>query len=185
MSQISLPFEGHEGRGEGDFFFSDPNRVAVAYLERWRDWPLSIAVLTGPPRSGRSTLARQFARMSGGDVIDDAHEGDRPLDDHRLFHAWNAAQTEHRPLLLVGQAPPATWPVTLPDLRSRLAAVPHVGIDAPDDMRVVRAELLDEEMEIESKPVVKSLGKHQDSDGLSETNTLGTLSVVEAARLVC
>ena len=134
MSQISLPFEGHEGRGEGHFLVSDANRVAVAYLERWRDWPLSIAVLTGPPRSGRSTLARQFARMSGGDVIDDAHEGDRPLDDHRLFHAWNAAQTEHRPLLLVGQAPPATWPVTLPDLRSRLAAVPHVGIDAPDEM---------------------------------------------------
>ena len=60
-----------------------------------------------------------------------------------------------------------------------------IGIDAPDDMRVVRAELFDEEMEIESKPVVKSLGKHQDSDGLSETNSLGALSVVEAARLVC
>ena len=60
-----------------------------------------------------------------------------------------------------------------------------IGIDAPDDMRVVRAELFDEEVQVESKPVVKSLGKHQDSDGLSETNTLGTLSVVEAARLVC
>lgn len=60
-----------------------------------------------------------------------------------------------------------------------------IGIDAPDDMRVVRAELFDEEMQVESKPVVKSLGKHQDSDGLSDSTTLGTLSVVEAARLVC
>ncbi|QDT25909.1 hypothetical protein Enr10x_12070 [Gimesia panareensis] len=60
-----------------------------------------------------------------------------------------------------------------------------IGIDAPDDMRVVRAELFGEEMDDEQKPVVKSLGKHQDSDGLSESNPLGTLSVVEAARLVC
>jgi carbon storage regulator len=60
-----------------------------------------------------------------------------------------------------------------------------IGIDAPDDMRVVRAELFDEEVQVESKPVVKSLGKHQDSDGLSDSTTLGTLSVVEAARLVC
>ncbi|EQB15470.1 P-loop NTPase family protein [Sphingobium lactosutens] len=134
MSQISLPFEGHGGKGDDDFLVSEANQVAVAYLERWREWPLSIAVLVGPARSGRSMLARQFARMSGGDVIDDAQEAGRPLDDHRLFHAWNAAQTDHRPLLLVGQAPPASWPATLPDLRSRLAAVPHVAIDAPDEM---------------------------------------------------
>ena len=107
MSQISLPFEGHEGQGEGDFLVSEANRIAVAFLEGWRAWPLSVAVLIGPPRSGRSTLARQFARMSGGTVIDDAQGTATPVEDHRLFHAWNAAQTDHRPLLLVGQAPPA------------------------------------------------------------------------------
>lgn len=133
MSQISLPFEGHEGQGEGDFLVSEANRIAVAFLEGWRAWPLSVAVLIGPPRSGRSTLARQFARMSGGTVIDDAQGTATPVEDHRLFHAWNAAQTDHRPLLLVGQAPPASWPVALPDLRSRLAAVPHVAIDPPDE----------------------------------------------------
>jgi chromosomal replication initiation ATPase DnaA len=129
MSQISLPFEWHGGPSDGDFLVSDANAQAVAHLERWREWPLSVSVLTGPPRSGRSTLARHFARMSGGEIIDDA----QGQDEHRLFHAWNAAQTERRPLLMVGLAPPASWTVALPDLRSRLAAATHVAINEPDE----------------------------------------------------
>lgn len=129
MSQISLPFEWHAAPGDGDFLVSDANAQAVAHLERWREWPLSVSVLTGPPLSGRSILARQFAHMSGGSVIDDA----QGQDDHRLFHAWNAAQTERRPLLMVGRHHPASWTVALPDLRSRLAAAPHVAIAEPDE----------------------------------------------------
>ncbi len=128
MSQISLPFDWHGATG-GDFLVSDANRIAVTHLERWRDWPLSVSVLTGPPLSGRSTLARHFAQASGGTVIDDA----QGQDEHALFHAWNEAQTQHRPLLMVGHAPPASWTVALPDLASRLAAAPHVAIAEPDE----------------------------------------------------
>ncbi|BAV64876.1 P-loop NTPase family protein [Sphingobium cloacae] len=129
MSQISLPFDW-AGQGKGDHFLvSDANRIAVRHLESWRDWRLSVSILTGPRLSGRSTLARQFARMSGGTVIDDA----QGQDEHRLFHAWNEAQTQCRPLLMIGQAPPAQWTVALPDLRSRLAAVSHVAIAEPDE----------------------------------------------------
>ncbi|HAF43112.1 MAG TPA: chromosomal replication initiator DnaA [Sphingobium sp.] len=129
MSQISLPLEWHGGAGAGDFLVSDANRLAVAHLERWREWPLSVSVLTGPPLSGRSTLSGHFARMSGGEIIDDA----QGRDEHYLFHAWNEAQTRRRPLLMVGDAPPASWTVALPDLRSRLAAAPHVAIEEPDE----------------------------------------------------
>ncbi|SCW67058.1 hypothetical protein SAMN02927924_01992 [Sphingobium faniae] len=129
MSQISLPFDWTgQGKGE-DFLVSDANRIAVRHLENWRGWPLSVSALTGPRLSGRSTLARQFARMSGGTIIDDA----QGQDEHKLFHAWNEAQTQRRPLLMIGQAPPAQWTVALPDLRSRLAAVPHVAIAEPDE----------------------------------------------------
>ncbi|WP_298394456.1 chromosomal replication initiator DnaA [Sphingobium sp.] len=129
MSQISLPFDWHGGAGAGDFLVSDANRLAVAHLERWRDWPLSVSVLTGPPLSGRSTLAGHFAQMSGGEIIDDAQGG----DEHRLFHAWNDAQTSRRPLLMIGRTAPAGWTVALPDLRSRLAAAPHIAIEEPDE----------------------------------------------------
>jgi hypothetical protein len=129
MSQISLPFDWHGDARDGDFLVSEANAQAVTHLERWRDWPLSVSVLTGPPRSGRSTLARHFVRMSGGTMIDDA----QGQDEHTLFHAWNAAQTDRRPLLMVGRTPPAGWTVALPDLRSRLVAVPHVAITEPDE----------------------------------------------------
>jgi chromosomal replication initiation ATPase DnaA len=127
MSQISLPFEW-QGQGE-EFLVSEANQLAVAHLERWRDWPVSVTVLTGPPLSGRSALGRQFVAMSGGSVIDDA-EGQ---DEHMLFHAWNEAQTEHRPLLMIGRTSPLRWTVALPDLRSRLAGSPHVAIEEPDE----------------------------------------------------
>lgn len=60
-----------------------------------------------------------------------------------------------------------------------------IGIDAPDDLRVVRAELFEEEEGMENQPVIKGLGKDQDGEGLPEAGIRGTLSVVEAARLVC
>lgn len=129
MRQISLPFD-RPGQGTDDaFLVSDANRIALRHLEGWQGWPLAISVLSGPPRSGRSTLGRHFAAMSGGTVIDDA----QGQGEQMLFNAWNEAQTARRPLLLIGDAPPEQWQVALPDLRSRLAAAPHVAIGQPDE----------------------------------------------------
>lgn len=128
MSQISLPFDW-SGRGEATFLVSDANRLAVAHMENWRGWRTAVSVLSGPRRSGRSTLARQFAAMSQGEVVDDAQAG----DEQALFHAWNRAQTAGVPLLLVAEDPPERWTVALPDLKSRLAATTHVAIAEPDE----------------------------------------------------
>lgn len=129
MSQISLPFEWPGQGTDADFLVSEANAVAVRHLEGWRDWSLATSVLSGPALSGRSMLGRRFAAMSGGRVIDDA-EG---RDDLMLFNAWNDAQTSRRPLLLIGARAPTLWDVALPDLRSRLAAAPHVAIEEPDE----------------------------------------------------
>ena len=119
MRQISLPFDRPDRASGEDFLVSDANRIAVRHLENWREWPLSISVLSGPPLSGRSTLGRHFVAQSGGTMIDDA----QGQDEQALFNAWNDAQTARRPLLLIADAPPAQWQVALPDLRSRLAEI--------------------------------------------------------------
>jgi chromosomal replication initiation ATPase DnaA len=36
-------------------------------------------------------------------------------------------------VLLLARDPPARWPLALPDLRSRLLALPTVAVGAPDD----------------------------------------------------
>jgi hypothetical protein len=136
VSQIALPLGWPDDPGGDAFVVTPSNARAVHQLDHWGAWPVITAILTGPPRSGRSLLARVFAAKSGGTVIDDA-EG---VDEAELFHAWNRAQASHRPLVIVAAALPPAWAVALPDLRSRLAASPHAAIDPPDDA-LVRALL--------------------------------------------
>ena len=130
MSQIGLPFEWPADPRDDEFLVSSSNAHAVHTLEHWGAWPVMAAVLAGPRKSGRSLLARIFAAKSHGNIIDEA---DRQPETE-LFHAWNRAQAERRPLLLVADHPPPEWKVRLPDLRSRLAASPIARLGPPDDM---------------------------------------------------
>lgn len=98
-------------------------------MEHWGTWPVMAALLVGPRKSGRSLLARLFIAETGGTMIDDAHS----VAETEIFHAWNRAQADRRPLLIVADAPPPAWAVRLPDLRSRLAASPLLRIGPPDD----------------------------------------------------
>ena len=114
---------------EEDSLLSDANRAAFDHLTRWSLWPVMATLVTGPRKSGRSLLGRIFVRKTGGRLFDDAEDH----DEDALFHAWNDAQARRKPLLIVADRPPPQWQVALPDLRSRLAATPHVEIGAPDD----------------------------------------------------
>jgi chromosomal replication initiation ATPase DnaA len=128
MSQLRLPL-GLPEASETDFLVSDSNARAVQQLEHWATWPVMAALLVGPRKSGRSLLARIFAAKNGATIIDDAERA----DEADIFHAWNDAQGARRPLLIVADAAPPLWEVTLPDLRSRLAASPLLEIGPPDD----------------------------------------------------
>ncbi len=127
--QPPLPLAFVPRLGEADFFVSDANRVAVAWLAAPPNWPMPRTLLIGPAQSGKSHLARLFGARHGGQVIDDA---DRSPDPEALFHAWNAA-TPAAPLLLTARQRPADWGHGLPDLASRLAATPLARLEEPDD----------------------------------------------------
>lgn len=126
--QIALPFVWPADEDERDFIVSDANQTAVRHLEHWSLWPVMASVVTGPRKSGRSLLGRIFASKTGGRFVDNADLH----DEEALFHAWNAAQSDRKPLLMAADLPPAKWRIKLPDLRSRLLASPHVAIEEPD-----------------------------------------------------
>ena len=129
MSQIALPFDWPVADKDEDFLLADSNRAAFEHLRRWPTWPVMATLLTGPRKSGRSLMARLFVRKTGGRLFDKAETH----EEEAIFHAWNDAQARRKPLLIIADAPPPRWQVALPDLRSRLAATPHVEIGPPDD----------------------------------------------------
>jgi hypothetical protein len=132
-SQIALPLSAAV-RGARRIILGNANAHVAEALADPSTWPFRTAVLTGPPRSGKSLFARWFASSGRGVALDDAQR----MDETALFHRWNRAQEEGTPLLLIGREPP--WRISLPDLASRLGAALQLGIGQPDDM--MAADLL-------------------------------------------
>lgn len=148
--QLALPLPTREALGRDDFYVSPVNQAAVAALDHWRDWPTGTMAIVGPEGSGKSHLAQVFSAMSGARVIHPGDlnsssaaalaEGPVVLDDAEAiqdepaaFHFFNQIRANDQALLVTARTPPARWPLTLPDLISRLSAVPVVHIEAPDD----------------------------------------------------
>lgn len=103
--------------------------------------------LVGPAGVGKSHLARAWAAAVGAHVlpagaapaeapssgpvlVDGADAG---AGDDLLFVLINRAASPGCALLLTGRAPPAAWPTRLPDLRSRLNALPVAELSEPDE----------------------------------------------------
>lgn len=130
MSQIVLPLAMRRSGEAARIVVGTANDAVIDALGRPETWPYRTAVLAGPPRSGKSLLARWFAAQGAGEAIDGANA----LDETALFHRWNRAQEDGHPILLVidGEG----WEIALPDLRSRMGAALQLEIGAPDDAMV-------------------------------------------------
>jgi chromosomal replication initiation ATPase DnaA len=137
-----------------DFIIADGNREALAWLDRWPDWPAPALTLSGPSGSGKTHLARIWAKRAGARVMEAAELADQNVADltalatasptivvehaerapeRALFHLYNLMRERRGHLLLVSGQPPARWAIHLPDLASRLRAAPAVAVASPDD----------------------------------------------------
>lgn len=156
MAQLAFDLPHRPSLEGGDFLVAACNRAAVAMIDRWPDWPSHALALIGPAQAGKSHLAAVWQARSGAEalspeavgarsrlmmrpqpsaLIDDAEGGLREgrLDPVDLFHLHNWLRERGGFLLLTGRQAPGLWPVALPDLGSRLAAMPTAEIAPPDD----------------------------------------------------
>jgi DnaA regulatory inactivator Hda len=151
--QLPLTLPHRPALGREDFLTAPGNEQAVAWLERWPDWPVHALALFGPPGCGKSHLLAAFAAAQDGVIVvdrpdltvamvPDLVEAARVVAVDRLeaggcedalFHLWNLTKESGRHLLLAGREAPARLDVRLPDLRSRLSSVMAFGIGAPDE----------------------------------------------------
>jgi chromosomal replication initiation ATPase DnaA len=137
-----------------DFVVAAGNREALAWIDRWPDWPAPVLALGGPAGCGKTHLGRIWAVRAGAISIEGAAlEGKSVADlaelaaasptivienadrapERGLFHLYNLMRERRGHLLLIATALPAHWSIALPDLASRLRAAPAVTVAAPDD----------------------------------------------------
>jgi chromosomal replication initiation ATPase DnaA len=157
--QLALALPHAESFAREDFLAGVSNRDALGLIERWPDWPDRALALVGPEGAGKSHLAAIWAEIAGARrvsaralgetglmgalatgalVVEDASAR---LDERALFHLLNLVRQEEAFVLITAQTAPASWRVELPDLASRLRAVPVVELSAPDDA-LLRAVLV-------------------------------------------
>ncbi|MDP5084719.1 MAG: DnaA/Hda family protein [Yoonia sp.] len=149
-NQLAFDWPTGVALGPDDFFVSEANAQAYAMLCAPDTWPERKLVLTGPKGCGKSHLAGIFLSQNDGVLLAAA---DLPADfrtpaqtviiedmeqlpqsaEEALFHLHNHLRSTGGTLLLTAETPPSRWPITLPDLASRMQAATVTQIANPDD----------------------------------------------------
>jgi chromosomal replication initiation ATPase DnaA len=149
--QLPLDLAAPAALGRDDLVPGRSNADALSMIDRWPDWPAPVLVLAGPAGAGKSHLAAIWRARSGATALAADRLGDEALaaasrgpvlvedpdaaaiDEAGLFHLLNALRSAGHHLLITSRRFPASWPVALPDLVSRLRAAATVEIGEPDD----------------------------------------------------
>jgi chromosomal replication initiation ATPase DnaA len=149
--QLALALDHAESYAREDFLSGPCNEDALALVDAWPDWPARAIALVGPEGSGKTHLATIWAAAAGARVVSARTLAEDGLpaalatgalvvedaaamaDERALFHLINLAREEDAYLLFTARTVPPLWPAGLPDLMSRLRALPVVTLQAPDD----------------------------------------------------
>jgi chromosomal replication initiation ATPase DnaA len=148
--QLALALDHDESYARDDFLPGPGNAAALTLIESWPDWPANAVALIGPEGSGKSHLASIWANASGARTMSGRALGESDLlaslatgalvveetvaaDERSLFHLINLAREEESFLLFTARTAPTSWSIAIPDLASRLRALPVVTLQAPDD----------------------------------------------------
>lgn len=173
VGQLAFDLPHRAALGAEDFLVSDCNLAAVRLIDMWPDWQGPVHILTGPAASGKTHLVRVWQGRSGAVALDAAHLGIALLDrlvagycivvedadrvrynEHMLFHLLNLAREKRLFVLLTARVGPNRWDIDLPDLASRLSAVPVTEIVAPDEAllrTVMLKQFADRQLAIDPK----------------------------------
>jgi chromosomal replication initiation ATPase DnaA len=153
-AQIPLDLQQRPALGAEDFLISQSNMAAADLVDRWPDWPHAAVVVVAPARAGKTHLANVWRLKSGAGVVNASELGDACVpaatpakaaallvedlhagigSERVLFHLLNLVRERALSMLLTSRSPPGELGIRLPDLASRLKALPVVTIADPDD----------------------------------------------------
>ena len=134
-----------------DFLEAESNLDARRLLASVSEWPNRVAAIWGAAGGGKTHLAHiwastyqaEFITMdrlrvqdaeSAHQIVLDCSSGELERDlEIPLFHLLNMIRERGGVMLIVAREPPARWSINLPDLKSRLRALPVAEVSTPDD----------------------------------------------------
>lgn len=149
-----LPLKlGHSTSMDRDSFVVAPcNMTAMLWIERWPEWPSTGILFYGPPGCGKTHLGEIWRLHSFAHQIEvgDISIANLPekvsqasallienltdkIPEEELLHLYNMMGERGGHILFTASLPPTDLNFQLPDLRSRLRAMPAISIEAPDD----------------------------------------------------
>ncbi|MFL1874688.1 hypothetical protein ACIKT0_05610 [Hansschlegelia beijingensis] len=177
---LELP---HASRfGTEDYLIGPANAAAHALVTSWPAWPDRLLLLIGEEGAGKSHLAEIWRSEAGATAAADAgnaialflerpgravllEDADRTgADEDALFHLLNTARERGGDLLLTARsAPSPAWP-SLPDLASRLRALPVARLEPPDEamVKAVLVKMLDDRQLRVEADVVEFIARRSD-----------------------
>jgi chromosomal replication initiation ATPase DnaA len=151
IGQLTFDLPLVQGWQRDAFLVTPATSTALAAVDSWKTWAGGRLLLIGPHGSGKTHLAHIWADMAQAlwvdaaalqsrlpdiapdacVILDDAHlVADRA--EEALFHLYNRLAPQGR-LLLTAPTAPRDWGLYLPDLLSRLQAMPIARLEPPDD----------------------------------------------------
>ena len=166
-----------------DFLVGASNAEAVTLVDGWPDWTARAAIVVGPTGSGKSHLTNVWrlksgavsvaaAELSEGAVAEIETSGaiaiedlDRGIADERIFfHLLNLTKEKGHALLATSRTAPGDLTVALPDLRSRLRALPMVRIEPPGDeiLKAILVKLFTDRQLTPEPHVIAHLALHME-----------------------
>lgn len=160
IRQLVLDLPARPAFGREDFYVTPANGMALSQIDAWPNWPEGRLAVVGPKSAGKTHLAHVWAARSdavmvsamdlaklGPDeiapedavIVEDVDriaglpEAEVVEAEEALFHLLNRLHAGGGSVLVTGQGAPATWPIRLPDLVSRLATAAVAQVVPPDD----------------------------------------------------
>lgn len=187
--QLTLDLTTAPAHARVDFLPAPANAAALSMLDVPQTWPQGRMLLIGPEGAGKTHMTAFWAAENGAHriaaaalrpdavdvltpeggalVVEDADGAGRAAGaEQALFHLWNLCGPRDCLLLLTARTPPRDWGLRLPDLRSRMDAMPQVRLGPPDEalMAAVLVKLFADRQQVVPADLIDWLVLHMDRD---------------------
>ncbi len=156
--QLALDLEITASYNHEDFIVSSSNEEAYSWVVRGvENFIHPFLNIYGAPKCGKTHLAHIWARKCHAGFFNDSEFEKMDVeeisarasnlvfiakstnflsnheDEDKLFHLLNLLKENYQHMLIISEIPVSKWQVNLPDLSSRLKAIPTVLLGTPDE----------------------------------------------------